>query len=263
MLELRRVGLLLRDREQEYPLDQVQEIFGAKDIELTLLDPEANGLQEIDLVIAMGGDGTVLQALAMFPQVPTMAINYGTVGFLTAGDRSDLRRIVSLLISGQFVVSDRLALECRYQGGTRRVINEVIVRAYNRFLFADVYVGDTKIRTIKGDGVVVGTPTGSTGFLLSTGAPIVMPDVRCMVLDGVNEHNFSSRALILPPESHIRLSISAETRDPHIYLTVDGHQLGDLSPGEDVHITQSSNSAKLIYFEPNYFFNNLTSKLSW
>lgn len=263
MLELRKIGLLLRDQEQEYPLDEVREIFGSKDIELTLLDPAAGNSEGIDLVIAMGGDGTVLQALDSFPQVPTMAINYGTVGFLTAGDRTDLRRIVSLLISGQYVVSDRLALECRYQGGTRRAINEVIVRAYTRFLFADVYVDDTKIRTIKGDGVVVGTPTGSTAFLLSTGAPIVMPDVRCMVLDGVNEHNFSSRALILPPKSHIRLSISAETRDPHIYLTVDGHQLGDLSPGEDVHITQSSNSAKLIYFEPNYFFNNLTSKLSW
>ena len=263
MVELRKVGLLLRDQEQEYPLDEVQGIFGSHGIELTLLDPVAGEEADIDLVIAMGGDGTVLQALDAFPHIPTMAINYGTVGFLTAGDRSDLRRIVSLLMDGKYVVSDRLALECSYHGGTRRAINEVIVRVYNRFLFADVYVDDTKIRTIKGDGVVVGTPTGSTAFLLSTGAPIVMPDVRCMVLDGVNEHNFSSRALILPPESHIRLNVRDETREPQVYLTLDGHKLGTLTPGQDVHITQSSHSAKLIYFEPNYFFSNLTSKLSW
>ena len=263
MLELSRVGLLLRDQDQEYPLDEVREIFAAHRIEVALIDPAAAGDPQIDLVIAMGGDGTVLKALDTFPTVPTMAINYGTVGFLTAGDRSELRHIVSLLVEGKYVVSDRLALECSYHGKTRRVINEVIVRVYNRFLHADVYVDETKIRTIKGDGVVVGTPTGSTGFLLATGAPIVMPDVRCMVLDGVNEHNFTSRALILPPESRIRLNIRDETREPSIYLTLDGHQLGSLSPGDDLQVTQSSRSAKLIYFEPSYFFSNLTSKLSW
>ena len=128
MLELSRVGLLLRDQDQEYPLDEVREIFAAHRIEVALIDPAAAGDPQIDLVIAMGGDGTVLKALDTFPTVPTMAINYGTVGFLTAGDRSELRHIVSLLVEGKYVVSDRLALECSYHGKTRQVINEVIVR---------------------------------------------------------------------------------------------------------------------------------------
>ena len=113
------------------------------------------------------------------------------------------------------------------------------------------------------DGVVVGTPTGSTGFLLAAGAPLVMPDVRCMVLDGINEYNFTSRALVLTPESRIRLRISPETRERQIFLTVDGHHLGDLAPDDQIHIGQSDTTAKLIYFQPNYFFHNLSSRLSW
>ena len=137
------------------------------------------------------------------------------------------------------------------------------MRTVNRFAFVDVFVDDTKIRTIQGDGVVVGTPTGSTAFLLSTGAPLVMPEVRCMVLDGINEFNFTSRALILSPETRLCLHISPETRDSNIYLTVDGRELGALCPGQQVHISQAPHTARLIYFEENYFFHNLSSKLSW
>jgi NAD+ kinase len=126
-----------------------------------------------------------------------------------------------------------------------------------------VHVDGTKIRTIQGDGVVVGTPTGSTGFLLSAGAPIVMPDVRCFILDGIHEHNFTSRTLVVSPDSNIRLSISPKTRDPHVYLTADGRQVRDLKPGDELQITRSETSAKLIYFDPHYFFHNLSSKLDW
>jgi NAD+ kinase len=263
MLELKKVGLLLRDEEQEYPLEEVHKIFGGQGIALVLLDQAADSPDNMDLVMAMGGDGTVLQALDHFPQCPVLAINFGTVGFLTAADRKDLEHIVALLVQGKFLISERLVLDCEYPGGTRRVVNEAIVRTYNRLVYTDVFVDDTKIRTIRADGVVVGTPTGSTAHLLAMGAPIVMPDVRCMILDGINEYNLTSRALILPPESHICLHISPETRDPHVYLTIDGRQVGSLSPGQDVHIRQSPHTAKLIYFEANYFFHNLSSKLAW
>ena len=265
MLELNRVGVLLRDAEQDYPLDEVERLFGRQGIAVVLLENTdvAQGGQAIDLVIAMGGDGTVLRALDRFPQCPVLAINFGTVGFLTAGDRKDLERIIALLVRGEYLVSERLVLQCRYPSGQVSAINDVIVRTRYHLIFTDVFINDTKIRTIQGDGVVVGTPTGSTAFLLSTGAPIVMPDVRCMVLDGINEYNFSSRSLILAPESQVRLHIAPETRDPDIYLFVDGRQLGSLQPGQQVHISPAQHTAKLIYFEPNFFFHNLTSKLSW
>ena len=262
MIDLRRVGVLVRDDDQDFPLEEVGNLFARHGIELVALgDPPIPA--DLDLVVAMGGDGTVLRSLDLCPESPVLAINYGTVGFLTAGDRTELDQILSRLVAGDYLVSERLVLQCRHPAGQLRAVNEVMVRTSNRLVFVDVYVDGTKIRTICADGVVVGTPTGSTGFLLSAGAPIVMPEVRCLVLDGINEYNFTSRSLILTPESKIRLVITPETKEPSVLVTSDGRPMGDLTPGDELHIEQADTRARLIYFEKSYFYHNLTSKLSW
>ena len=260
---LKKVGLFLRDEEQDYPLEELGTFFASRGISVVPLNQEKGDVGGLDLVLAMGGDGTVLRALDLFPRCPVLAINFGRVGFLTAGERKDLEQIIGLVMEGKFLVSERLVLDCRYPGGTLRVVNELMVRTISHLLYIDVFVNDTKIRTICGDGVVVGTPTGSTGFLLSTGGPIVMPDVRGMILDGINEHNFTSRALILTPESRICLHLSADTRSRDVVLIADGRQICQLDPGQEICISQAPHTAKLIYLEPNYFFHNLSSKLSW
>jgi NAD+ kinase len=263
VIDLRRVGVLVRDDEQNFPLAEVGELFARHDIELIRLWDGQPLPDKLDLVVAMGGDGTVLRSLDLCPDSPVLAINYGTVGFLTAGDRSELASILDRLVAGQYLVSERLVLHCRYPGGQLRAVNEVMVRSSNRLVFVDVYVDDTKIRTICADGVVVGTPTGSTGFLLSSGGPIVMPEVRCLVLDGINEYNFTSRSLILTPDSKIRLALTPETKEPSVILTADGRRMGELTPGDELHIEQASTTAKLIFFDKSYFYHNLTTKLSW
>ena len=130
-------------------------------------------------------------------------------------------------------------------------------------LSTDVFVDDAKIRTIRGDGVVVGTPTGSTGLLLSMGAPLVMPEVRCMLLDGINEYNFTSRTLILPAEKRVRLRVSPETLDSQVALIADGREICSLAPDQEVYVSQAAHTARLIYLDDNYFFHNLSEKLSW
>jgi NAD+ kinase len=192
-----------------------------------------------------------------------LAINFGTVGFLTAGDRKDLAQIVQLLVDGEYFVSERLVLSCRFPGGESLVYNEVTLRARHKLIFTDVFVDDAKIRTIRGDGVVVGTPTGSTGLLMAMGAPLVMPEVRCMMLDGINEYNFTSRPLILPAEKRVRLRVNSETRDEHVALIIDGREIRMLTPEDEVHVGLAEHMARLIYLDDNYFFNNLSEKLSW
>ena len=263
MIQLGKVGVLLRDETQGRPFEELETLLGQHGVDAVLLSWDANPPEKLDLIIAMGGDGTVLKALDLGSSVPVLAVNFGTVGFLTAGDRSELTKIVDRLMAGDYIVSERLVLHCTHPSGEIRAVNEVIVRTSSRFCFVDVEVDGTKIRTIQGDGVVVGTPTGSTGFLLSAGAPIVMPDVRCFILDGIHEHNFTSRALVVSPDSDIRLTVSPQTRDPHVYLTADGRQVRDLKPGDELRIRRSETSARLLYFEPNYFFHNLSSKLDW
>jgi NAD+ kinase len=263
VLSLNHIGVLLRDEDQPFPLDEIRSLFDRHGIALTVIEDTQALPGDLDLVMAMGGDGTVLRALDLSPDTPVLAINYGTVGFLTAGDRSDLSAILQRLMAGDYLLSERLCLECHHPGGVVRAVNEVMVRSSNRLVFVDVFVNDTKIRTISGDGVVLGTPTGSTGFLLSAGASIVMPEVRCLILDGINEYNFSSRSLILTPDAKIRLSISRETREPEVMLTADGRRITTLNPGDDLEIFTSPKTARLVYFDPSYFFHNLTSKLSW
>ena len=261
-LELENIGVLVRDQNMKQHFGEVRTLFASHGVSASLLNSDAI-LQELDLVVAMGGDGTALRALDKFPMTPVLAINFGTVGFLTAGDRNDLIRIIELLIAGEYSISERLVLNCRYPEGQVFAVNEVMIRAGSKLVFTDVFVDEAEIRTITGDGVIVGTPTGSTGHLLSTGAPIVLPDVRCMILDGVNEYNFSSRALILPPEASIRLQISKKTRDKSVSLMADGVNLCQLNSGMEVFIEQADHRARLVYLDDRYFFRNLSSKLSW
>ncbi len=262
MLELKAVGVLLRDPKQPFPLDFLQQVFGKVGSTVHVLN-EGLPEQPLDLIIAMGGDGTVLQALDLQPDCPVLAINYGTVGFLTAGDRNELEQLVERLIRDDYIISERIQLRCEYEGGTTNVINEVVLRSLWRMVDVDVFVNDAKIRTIRGDGVIVGTPTGSTGYLLSTGAPIVMPDVNCFVLDGINEYNFSSRALILPPDTHIRLHLVSGSPEQEVYMYIDGNKVKSVGPGEEIHLSRSERTARLIFFDENYFFHNLSSRLSW
>ncbi len=261
-ITFKKIGILLRDNRQSFPVQALRTIFDGIGAELFVLN-EGLPAQQLDLVIAMGGDGTVLKALDMMPACPVLAINFGTVGFLTAGDRGDLELLLARLLAKDFLISDRVLLRCEHPGGVTHAVNEVVVRSTARMIEVEVIVNGARIRTIRGDGVIAGTPTGSTGYLLSTGAPVVMPDVKCFVLDGINEYNFSSRALILSPEAQIRLRLSANGEHFEVQLMVDGKLMGTLNPGQEILLSRSERRAQLIYFDPNYFFHNLSSRLSW
>jgi NAD+ kinase len=259
---LKSVGVLLRDVAQPFPLDRLRAAFDRIGARMHLLD-HVPPPERLDLIIAMGGDGTVLRALDEYPGHPVLAINYGTVGFLTAGDRSELEKILDQVLSGDYVLSERLILRCEYGGQTAHAVNEVLIRSTLRMIQVEVFVNEAPIRTIRGDGVIVGTPTGSTGYLLSTGAPLVMPDVHCFVLDGINEYNFSSRALILAPESSIRLRLPKLEPGQEAHLIVDGKFLGSLKERADVRLSRSERRAQLVFLDRNYFFHNLASRLRW
>ncbi|MDH4249216.1 MAG: NAD(+)/NADH kinase, partial [Deltaproteobacteria bacterium] len=183
LLTLKNVGVLLRDNHQKFPLEYLQQVFGRVGAAVHVLNAGPPG-QPLELILAMGGDGTVLRALDLEFECPVLGINYGTVGFLTAGDRDDLEHLVRRLLNQDFFISERMLLRCTWKDRSINVVNEVVLRAQWRMVNIDVMVDDTKIRTIRGDGVIVGTPTGSTGYLLSTGSPIVMPDAQCFVVDG-------------------------------------------------------------------------------
>lgn len=262
MIKFRTIGVLLRDSNQKSPLKYLKSLFEAIGAEIVVLK-KSRPRKHLDLVIAMGGDGTVLRALDMMPGCPVLAINYGTVGFLTAGDQNDLKTLLQRLLKNDYIISERLLLSCRINGKTLHAVNEVSLRSSMRMIQVEVFVNEARIRTIRGDGVIVGTPTGSTGYLLSTGAPVVMPDADCIVLDGINEYNFTSRALILPADKEIRLSVTSLLPGQEALLIVDGKLAAKVKPRQKLVIRRSERNAQLIFFDENYFFHNLSSRLSW
>jgi NAD+ kinase len=262
MIELKALGVLLRRGDQTYPLELLHALLARAGVRMHILDDHPPQ-EPLDLVIAMGGDGTVLKALDMMPGCPVLAINYGTVGFLTAGSRDDLELLVRRLIERQYIVSERLLLRCEHPGGTTHVVNEIVLRSSWRLMNVEVSVNGGKIRNIRGDGVIVGTPTGSTGYLLSTGAPLVMPDVECFILDGLNEYNFTSRTLILSPQSHIHLLVTNVFPGEHAHLYIDGNPVGPVPLGEEIRLQRSDRRAQLLFFDEHYFFRNLSSRLGW
>lgn len=252
----------MRDNSQDYPVDMLRTMFDRVGSRMHLLNHVLPD-ETLDLVIAMGGDGTVLKALEMHPDCPVLAINYGEVGFLTAGDRTELESVVTRVLDGEYMISERVLLHCEYPGGSSHVINEVVLRSNWRMFKVDVSVNGGRIRTIRGDGVIVGTPTGSTGYLLSTGGPIIMPDADCFVLDGINEYNFTSRAVVLPSSARIHLCLNDLLPDQEAHVYVDGLPVCSLMPGEVINMARSERRAQLIFFEKDYFFRNLSSRLSW
>ncbi|MEE8436287.1 MAG: NAD(+)/NADH kinase [bacterium] len=262
MIELKSVGILLRDPDQNNPLDYLKSVFEKVGSTLHILN-RVLPREKLDLIIALGGDGTVLKALDLNPDCPVLAVNFGTVGFLTAGDGSELESMVSRLLEGKFQISERIQLYCEYPGGSANVVNEVALRTSWRMINVDVWVDNAKIRTIRGDGVIVGTPTGSTGYLLSTGGPIVMPGAQCFVLDGINEYNFTSRALILPDTARIHLRVGELLPDQEAFLYVDGMQIARLESGAELDLSRSNRVVRLIFFDEDYFFRNLSSRLDW
>ena len=261
-INLRRVGIFTQQSEQQI-YDFLQHWFIPHGIEMSWLEEGFKSKDALDLVISFGGDGTVLAALSLFPQCPVLAVNFGNVGFLTAGDREELSDMLKSVLNGNFIISERSVLKCEHAHGVDYAVNEIVIRGATRLIAVELSINDQHIRRVRGDGVIIGTATGSTAYLLAAGSPIVMPELRCMIITGLNEYDFRSRHLVITADSKVRLAVSDQTHEKEIYLSADGKGKVPLEIGNEVLIRESSRKAKLIFMEKNYFFHNLSSRLSW
>ena len=264
-LQLQRVGVFRRDSHGDYPLDSLRKVFGRANIDVVML-PEESGSGALDLIVALGGDGTVLRALNAWPGVPVLAVNYGHLGFLTASDRSELDRVLVRLLADDYFVEERLTLAVVHRGVTHRCVNEVVVKGTTRMITIDLAVDGRAVTSPRGDGIIVGTPTGSTAYLLSTGAPLMVPSVDAIIVKPLNEYSFSSRSIILPSAARIDLRLVPSERDPasgEALLVADGGDVVQVAPGDEVRVERHPIPARLVFFERDSFFRNLKSRLHW
>jgi len=230
----------------------------------------AQVIAESDLLLVFGGDGTLL-SVAREPgadSVPILAVNLGGLGFLTETRVQELQGMLSRVCTGDYEVERRMMLDVRLKrvGGEElhfRVLNDVVINksALARMIDIETLVDGDYLTTYKSDGLIVCTPTGSTGYFLSAGGPVIYPDLALISLAPICPHTLSQRPIILNDASVITLILKTPEEDVH--LTMDG-QVGErLYAGDAVEVRKSAVSLQLITSPFRNYFEVLREKFRW
>lgn len=223
----------------------------------------------LDLVIVLGGDGTLLSAARVTAaiDVPLLGVNLGSLGFLTEVPLQSLYPMLEAIAQGRAAVEHRSLMECQLlRGETVRgsylVFNDAVVNktALARLNTYDLYIGGAFVSSYRADGMIVATPTGSTAYSLSAGGPVLMPTVKAFVITPVAPHSLTHRALIVPDSVEIEILLRSE--EEVAYLSLDGQPGLDLSDGDRVRCRRSAHQVNLFRTGTD-FFQVLRSKLKW
>lgn len=207
-----------------------------------------------EMVLAVGGDGTMLAAVqsAVAFDVPVLGFNLGTLGFLTEAEPEDLTAVVKRLVDGDFDVQTRLTVKANIGGVSAVGVNDVVVEKVDstRLVSLTVVVDGVEFATYRADGLIIATPTGSTAYSFSAGGPVVDPSVEALVLTPVASHSLFDRSVVLPAHSDIQLT--ART-DRLVRVNVDKTDLGQISEGERVDICRGERPVRFVTFGSTTF----------
>ncbi len=203
-----------------------------------------------DMVLAVGGDGTMLAAVqrSVAWDVPVLGFNLGTLGFLAAAEPSELEDVVKRLVGDEFDTEDRTTVAASIGEATAVGINDVVVEKIDstRLVSLDVDIDGVSFATYRADGLIVATPTGSTAYSFSAGGPLVDPAVDSLVITPVASHSLFDRALVIPGGREIVVTVS---RDRSVKVNVDKTELGQLGNGESVTIRRGVVPARFVHLE--------------
>lgn len=233
--------------------------------------PESELAARADLVIAIGGDGTLLYAAGLVASrgVPLLGINRGRLGFLTDVMPEDMLDCVDAALEGRLEADHRplLAACLRTAGGTvaeALALNDVVLQklATGRMLDFQTRVGGRYLNSHAGDGIVVASATGSTAYALSCGGPIIEPHLDALVMAPICPHTLSDRPIVVSASSVIELEL-LERPDTRAQVTCDGAILGELAPGDRLEIKYAGERITLLHPHDYDYFRLLRSKLRW
>ena len=223
-----------------------------------------------EVVVVLGGDGTLLAAARAFARTgtPLLSVNLGSLGFLTEVPLADLYATLDAWCHGTGVVDERSLMRSHLICGNGPqqqwdALNDVVLAKGTIARMADftVAIDGQFVATFRADGVIVSTPTGSTAYSLAANGPIVMPTVNCMVVTPICPHLLTIRPIVVPGDSAISVQVVGVPNET--YLTVDGQEAFPINVGDKVVCCRSEYSVKLLRLQPNGLFNVLRSKLKW
>lgn len=229
------------------------------------------GTAEVDCALVLGGDGTLLRAAGnmMDSDIPLLGINLGTLGYLAEVESACAEEAVDKLLRDQFVREDRMMLSGRVitgKGEERHALNDIVISRCGplQILNVRIYVNDRFLNDYCADGVIVATPTGSTGYNLSAGGPIVEPSARLLLLTPICPHTLNTRSIVFSPEDEITVEIP-EGKDGHeqiVEANFDGSNTITLKTGDRILIRRSDKTTGIIRLNTESFLAVLHKKMS-
>ncbi len=224
-------------------------------------------VRDLDLVVSLGGDGTMLRAaaVAFAADVPVVGVNLGKKGFLTAVDARGMYVCMEDILAGRFLLQERMMLECSLPGDDARhyALNEVVVgkRELQRMIRLEVDINGNYYHYYAGDGVIFSTPTGSTAYSLSSGGPIVDPQLECIIITPICSHSLMDRSVVVSPESLIEVKVEAGKVMPSVSL--DGREEMSLPGGGEIAVRRAPRRLKMIKKTGYSFFALLREKFDF
>jgi len=223
--------------------------------------------QSADLIVSLGGDGTLLQAahLAGPLGIPIIGVDFGRIGFLAQVAPGSFEKTIEHLLTDGIETEARLALEARVEGSGRSyyAVNDVHIDRthHGKVVNFGIHIGGEAIATIPADGIIVASPTGSTAYFLSAGGPIMSPHLQAVGITPICPHTLFSRPLIVSADEIIQISLPKESAGTQLF--VDGQPEQELSPGARVEVVRAPRPIEFVQLDERHFFRTLERKLHW
>lgn len=226
----------------------------------------------IDALLVLGGDGTLIQAARkhVCRDVPIMGINLGTLGFLTSVEKDEVLECLDCLIEDKYTIERRMMLRGkvwhkRQLAEDSVAVNDIIVTrsGFSRLVEVRLFINGNLVDIYAGDGIIVSTPTGSTGYNLSAGGPIVYPETELMVITPICPHSLSARSIVVSGREKVRIEIGKrrKTQPEEALVTYDGQTAVNLESSDCIEIGEAAQTVKLIKINNRSFYEVLRSKI--
>ena len=219
---------------------------------------------EYDFVISIGGDGTILRSANEIGElsIPIIGLNKGRLGFLANSPIEIIDSIIEKITNSNYRISERTIIQVEFEGKTKNALNEISISRKNTtsLITIDTKLNDQYLNTYWADGLIISTPTGSTGYSLSCGGPIIMPDSKNLVLTPIAPHNLNARPLVISDNKQIEISING--RENEYFVSADS-QIFSVNIDSKINISKAPYFLRMVEFEEDSYINTLREKLMW
>jgi NAD+ kinase len=224
-------------------------------------------VQQSDMLIAFGGDGTMLSAAHLVGRasVPILGVNLGKLGFLAEISVDEVEALVDDILNNQHVIEDRMVL--KVTAGDEELpfygLNDIVIDKSGspRVIRVEVHINNDYLVTYTGDGIIISTPTGTTGYSLAAGGPIVVPQSEVITISPICPHTLTARSVITKDSNVLRIVVDTQTEE--VRVTADGQQGNILTPPVHLTVQKADYTIKLVKRKDKSYYDTLRAKLGW